>query len=314
MLEQKHRCELVLDNGLTLPTFKIPIKYIKQAEGEARPRALNEQHAESLAEMMWWNRNAGAGSPALVCVRPVDGDETTTDREKFQYGKIPTGHYEYICFGHQHVLHGKEKCVERDAKEHPNPEDQCDVFKLLESRVYIGLSNQEMVLVRTNFPHPSVWGISLVFAQVLIADVFLYAQLGNEQNNIDSYLLGRGQTEIMLSFRNGIELVMRSKQNRPEDAPDFPEYPEVPHKKEIFVNIEDWLKKHVFFLSSVDYTSQTRSTYSVVWNCAMLQHRLYELLKPGITLSHFMYTYFTYVFDLAYVFDSFVPVSHLRSS
>ena len=151
----KHRLERRLD-GLKIPTITIPIKFIKQAQGKGRPRTLNEQHAASLAEMMWWSPNAGAGSPALVCVEAVDGDETTTDRDKFDWEKVIDGKYKFICFGHQHLLHGKNLCVERDAKEHPDESEQRENFKLMDCRLYIGLSPEEMVLVRTYFLHPSV--------------------------------------------------------------------------------------------------------------------------------------------------------------
>ena len=298
ILDQKHRLIQVI-NGVKIPTVTIPIKYIIQAEGASRPRGLSQAHADDIAQAMWWEPNVGQGSPALVCVDPKEGDETTVDPAKFVWSDIPLGRYLFICFGHQHLLCAKNICVTQDQKVNPKEEDQCPVFKEMECRPFINLSPADMVLVRTS---AFIVKFCLSHAYCITDAKFLRAivrtQLGNEQNNIDAYMQSRGQTELALCFRREVEMAMTDVEKRKtkrtgddgetiyvDTAPTFPVFKSVPDKKKIGSAVEEWLKEHSYRNSSVDFTPLNRNKYSVIWNCAMLSSEVWDQLVRGMHLK-----------------------------
>ena len=92
-IDEEHK--LVDTNNPCATSWKIPIKYIKDAEGAARPRPLDEHHAQAIARMMYMNPHTGSGSPALVAVMEDQEDPATTSPDRFVWADIATGRYTY---------------------------------------------------------------------------------------------------------------------------------------------------------------------------------------------------------------------------
>ncbi|KAK3282057.1 hypothetical protein CYMTET_10185 [Cymbomonas tetramitiformis] len=134
--------------------------------------------------MMYWNPHTGSGSPALIAVQEDQDDPTSTNPEAFVWAAIGQGRYRFACFGHQHLLEAKRRCVKADEAKHANHENRTEAFQFIKCRLFMNLSAIEM------------------------------NQLGNEQNNIDAYMKHRNITEIILGMRKHVEKLMADPSER----------------------------------------------------------------------------------------------------
>ncbi len=92
-IDEGHK--LVDYNNPSATSWRIPIEFIVDAKGAARPRALDEHHAQAIAKMMYMNPHTGSGSPALVAVVEKQEDSTTTSPDEFVWKDIAKGRYTY---------------------------------------------------------------------------------------------------------------------------------------------------------------------------------------------------------------------------
>ena len=93
-IDDEHK--LVDNNNPSATTsWRIPIKCIIDAQGAARPRPLDEHHAQAIASMMYMNPHTGSGSPALVAVEENHEDSTSTSPDQFVWKEIANGRYTY---------------------------------------------------------------------------------------------------------------------------------------------------------------------------------------------------------------------------
>lgn len=52
--------------------------------------------------------------------------------------------YRFICFGHQHLLEAKRRCVKADEAKHANHEDRTEEFQYIECRLFMNLNDELM--------------------------------------------------------------------------------------------------------------------------------------------------------------------------
>ena len=166
-IDEAHK--LVDHNNPSATSWRIPIEYIEDAKGAARPRPLDEYHAQAIASMMYMSPHTGSGSPALVVVKDNQEDPTTTSPDQFVWKDMANGRYRYdprncdrihgvlhadlfqltlsllfyrfVCFGHQHLLEAKRRCVKADEAKYANHEDRTEEFTYIECRLFMNLND-----------------------------------------------------------------------------------------------------------------------------------------------------------------------------
>ncbi|KAK3277250.1 hypothetical protein CYMTET_14735 [Cymbomonas tetramitiformis] len=83
--ELDDRAKLIDVNNPSSTSWRVPIEYIYQAEGDSRPRPFNEHHTMAIATMMYMHPHTGAGSPALIMVVKDDNDQSTYEPDQFDW-------------------------------------------------------------------------------------------------------------------------------------------------------------------------------------------------------------------------------------
>ncbi|KAK3243147.1 hypothetical protein CYMTET_47180 [Cymbomonas tetramitiformis] len=241
--------KLVDNNNPCATSWRIPIQYIDDAEGAHRPRPLDEHHAQAIAEMMYWNPHTGSGSPALISVIENHKDPTSTNPEAFVWADIGKGRYRFTCFGHQHLLEAKRRCVKADEAKHANHENRTEAFQFIECRLFMNLSAIEM------------------------------NQLGNEQNNIDAYMKHRNMTEIILGMRKHVEKLMAEPNERDVGMKSFEnlKYRRVPPKQNLNPEFEAALKTQVFNHQKLN--ADKKNTHWAAWAISVQSYQLFKQLQ-----------------------------------